>query len=224
MSLNDIDLSRTANGETDPLKMQGIKQGDVKPAPVSVYAADQPLPPYIKVDCDVDEEITYPGCGCALMLGGIFLSNIADRTFLEYPAYAVIAAGALGLISRYFIDNFYVINTSDRKIYYRRSVLGKTSLKFFCAPEDIYAVSVAGRHNSGKSGEWWDYRVVLIKKNGERIDFGNAVKADAPDELNRTAIGMAGVLQCGYIECPAAHEMIIHKLDGRTQVFFHKKG
>lgn len=228
MSLNDYNQPiRPAFSEEEDavLKAAGADKNNVIHAtPVMVEPPQDQLPPYIKVDCAVAEEIFVPGCGCFSIFAGIFLANIADESAVEYIAYFIIAIGVAAVISRKFIDNFYIINTAERKIYYRRKVFNNTSVTLFLESGDIHAVSVSCGFYKSKSSHWWEYKVVLIKKDGLVVDFGDAKKEESAAEFNKAAQGIAAVLQCGYIECPDKHALITFKeTNGGVRVYFTGK-
>ena len=192
--------------------------------PVMVEPPQERLPPYIKVDCSIDEEISVPGCGCLLIMAGIFLVSAAGGSAVEYIAYFMIVIGAAAVISLKFIDNFYIINTAERKIYYRRKVFNKTSITPFLESDDIHAVTVSCSFYKNKGSRWWEYKVALIKKDGLIVDFGYAKKEESAAEFNKTARGIASALQCGYIECPDKHALsAIKEINGGVRVYFTKK-
>lgn len=182
------------------------------------------LPPHIKIDCTIAEESILPGCGCALLFGGFILLNISWSLLGPYPAGFVMAAGMLLILMRAGVDNFYVINTAERKIYYRRKFFNQSSITLFLEPDDIFAVGVSGAFHTAKSSKWWDYRVVVIKKDGTMVDFSDPERSDYALEFNKKALGLAAVLGCGYIECPDKREMVaVKEVNAGVKVYFVKK-
>lgn len=204
----------------------GARGGRILATPVAVEEADRSnLPPYIKVDCTIAEESILPGCGCVMIFGGFILMNITWNLLGPVPGGFILAMGLLLILARAFVDNFYVINTADRKVYYRRKVFNKTSVTPFLEPDDIYAAGVSGSYHKSKSSHWWEYRVVIVKKDGTIIDFSDPARADFAAEFNQKARGLAAVLGCGFIECPDKHEMTaVKEINAGVKVYFTPKG
>ncbi len=228
MSLNEPDASFNPafnEEEAEVFKAAGAdKNNAIAASPVMVEPPEGPMPPYIKVDCSVDEEIFVPGCGCVSIFAGIFLANIGDGSVFESIGYFVIVLGIAAVIARKFIDNFYIINTTERKIFYRRKVFNNITITPFLESDDIHAVSVSGSLYKNKSSRWWEYKVVLIKKDGLIVEFSDSKKEESAAEFNKAARGIAAVLQCGYIECPDKHALVAFKqTNGGVRVYFFKK-
>jgi len=228
MSLNEPGESfrpAFSEEEDEVFKAAGAdKNKAIAASPVMIEAPAEQLPPYIKVDCSVNEEIFVPGCGCVSIFAGIFLANIGDGSAFEYIGYFIIASGIAAVIARKFIDNFYIINTAERKIFYRRKVFNNITITPYLESDDIHAVSVSCGFYKNKSSHWWEYKVVLIKKDGLIVEFGDSKKEESAAEFNKAARGIAAVLQCGYIECPDKHALITFKqTNGGVRVYFFKK-
>lgn len=228
MSLNEPDAPfkpAFSQEEDEVFKAAGAdKNNAVSASPVMVEAPEEPLPPYIKIDCSIDEEIFVPGCGCVSIFAGVFLANVGDGSAFEPIGYFIIVLGIIAVIARKFIDNFYIINTAERKIFYRRKVFNNTTITLFLESDDIHAVSVLGSLYKNKSSRWWEYKVVLIKKDGLIVEFSDSKKEESAAEFNKTARGIAAVLGCGYIECPDKHALVTFKeTNGGVRVYFFKK-
>lgn len=230
MGLNFIG-SNNFSEEPEDLKQAAAQQNAQNEAyrieafPVKVEDPEPgSLPPHIKVDFTIAEESILPGCGCVLIFAGFFLLNITWNLLGPYPAGFIMALGLILILMRAGVDNFYVINTAERKIYYRRKFFNQSSITPFLEPDDIFAVSVSGASHTSKSSKWWDYRVVIIKKDGKIVDFSDAERSDYALEFNKKALGLAAVLGCGYIESPDKRELFASKeLNGGVKVYFIKK-
>ncbi len=228
MAHNDHEnIARSAFDETEDevFKAEGATRDTaIRVFPEAVEEPSETLPPYIKVDCTIAEELFVPGCGCLTIFAAIFLINIAGASQARFAGYILAALGAAAVISRAFIDNFYIINTAERKIYYRRKVFNQTNLTPFLENTDIYAISVLCTLYKNKSRRWHEYKVVIIKKDAFIVDFGDYIKNADISEINKRARGIAAVMQCGYIECPDKHTLFTFKeINGGVRAYFIKK-
>jgi len=199
------------------------KENAVRVEPVKIESHEsQNIPPHIKIDCDIAEESVYPGCGCALIVCGFLLFNF-EWAPMFYLGLIALIIGAAGILSKFFIDNYYVIDTAERKVYYRRKVFFKTSVEAFRDAGDVYAITVTGCLRRGKTSHWWEYCVTLIDLNGEKHDFGFSAREEKFESLAKTARGIAAVLKCGFIEPEKERELFLIKNKDNIEAYHTKQ-
>ncbi len=184
------------------------------------------VPKNIKVECDIGEELTYPAFGCLFFIITIALFVKGYGRIPSEVFYVLAAVSLFFLFSRSFIDNYYVINPAERKIYVQKSVIFKTTRQFL-AGEDIYAISMkyCGRKDSKAF-----YKPVLVKKaDGVIVDFGAerafaVAGAEAGQDHNSYARGLAAVLRCSYIELSEKYPYlyIVRENNGEIKPYFYR--
>ncbi len=188
------------------------------------------LPHRIKVDLNTYLEQFLSGIG---MLGGIaavilLVAGTCGSTSrysrqytppspeaLKYIPLALIVAGA-GLLCRWFTDNYYIMDTVEKKIYYHFKFFSYEAVSLFLSADQIEAIGVTGKKCSSKHSVWWEYKIVVIDKPGNMIDFSDRTR-DSRFEHNEKARGMAAVMQCNFAECPPeAHIKVTKDPSGRS--------
>lgn len=173
------------------------------------------VPPAIKLDLMTKKESELLGCACCFLIVGIWLlvityegckSKSGVRTMNPIPQLAVIAWPVLFASIYYWLtffltSEYFILVPRDKTlINYCRSY-GQSTSTVFAKQEDCYATGVSGERKTHKGNVWWEYKVVLIKTDGKMTDLTDA-KRDATGytEMRDKAMGIAGILQCGFIE------------------------
>ncbi len=249
-------IARNVLGETEDevFEKEGITRNMARRAyPTAVKEPSETLPPYIKIDFTIEEEISIPlGSVIAIIVAIViivatfesrrlylirnFLHYVitmlgADLSHVRFVCYIIIILSAAAIIiSKAFIDNFYIINTAERKIFYRRKVFNWASLTPFLENTDIYAVSVLCWIHEIEKHHWYEceshyryyYKVVIIKKDSLIVNFGDEQETDVA-KINKQAHDIAAIMQCGYIECPDKHKLVTFKeTNGDVRAYFIK--
>ncbi|HNY10359.1 MAG TPA: hypothetical protein PKK26_02095 [Candidatus Wallbacteria bacterium] len=188
------------------------------------------LPHRIKVDLNTYLEQFFSGVGILALIAAVILLisgtcgstsryshhyTPPDPAALKYIPLALIAAGA-GFLCRWFTDNYYIMDTVEKRIYYHFKFFGYESVSLFLAADQIEAIGVTGKKCSSKHAVWWEYKIVIIDKPGNMTDFSDRTR-DSRFEHNEKARGMAAVMQCNFAECPPeAHIKVTRDPSGHS--------
>lgn len=138
---------------------------------------------------------------------------------LAYVPYALFAA-CLSFLSWVFTDNYYILNTRLRKIFYHFKFFGIVNVTEYLSTEQIFAIGVTGMKKHSKHRTWWEYKIVVIDKHGRFTDFSNSSRDDSMYELNSRARGMAAVIGCQFAECPTESNLRVQIENGTAQFIY----
>lgn len=215
-----------------PLPGGQIRDGNVYIPPP---ADTSTMPENIKVDLTTPLEFLWVVVGIIALFAAFYLYSEGSyghyskhsRThfppqphLLAYVPYAIFAAFA-SLVGWLLTDNYYIINTRLRKIFYHFKFFGVTSVTEYLDSSRILAVGVTGVKKHSKHRTWWEYRIVVVDDRGRFTDFSNSCREEGRWELNDKARGMASVLGCQFADCPPEVSLRAHVENGSAQwVYF----
>ncbi|MEZ7891966.1 MAG: hypothetical protein QMC67_09465 [Candidatus Wallbacteria bacterium] len=164
------------------------------------------IPKRIKIDLSIGLETGLLYTAGAFFFAGLVIYNKAafgGKHSLPDPSYFLILpipaiAVAITLICWLFTDNYYIIDTIQRKLLYHYKFLWKKKISDFLDFEQLYAIGVAGRRTQSKNSVNWSYSIMAIDKSGKIIQLSNYQNESAINELNQRAHGMASIVQCNF--------------------------
>lgn len=176
------------------------------------------LPPNIKVDVETpfESNLSSLGCLCFVILFAMSCNGRSSNTRDSICGF-LFAAGIFFFVLRYFTDNFYVISTADRRIYFHFKIMFFKKITPFLEPEKIFAVAVGGRvDDEGETTRAaWKYKVYLISLDGKMTEFGDF----GPDrkKANERAGSIAAILERPFIENPGRAVLAVGDDFARTR-------
>ncbi|MEZ7890655.1 MAG: hypothetical protein QMC67_02805 [Candidatus Wallbacteria bacterium] len=145
-----------------------------------------------------------------------------DPEMLHYLPLAI-AAVIFFALAYWMTDNYYILRTEQKKIYYHFKFLFYESVTLFLTCDNILAVGVTGEERHSKHDHWWVYKICIITRKGEMIDFSDWER-EACGALNAQAKGMARVFQCQFAECPGFATLRVEPAGGSFNIYFGTKG
>ncbi|MEZ7890654.1 MAG: hypothetical protein QMC67_02800 [Candidatus Wallbacteria bacterium] len=140
---------------------------------------------------------------------------------LHYLPYSI-AAFFFFAFAAWKTDIYYVLNTREKKVYYHFKFFFYESVTPFLTCDNILAIGVTGEEYNSQKEKWWSYKICMVAKNGEIIDFGNSQK-EACALLNAQAKGLARLFQCKFAECPGASYLRVKPVRNSFDVYFGSK-
>jgi len=185
------------------------------------------LPENIKIDLDTFLETLlkylYGGCfliSCYLFYVskfGHYTGRGNSRHYIPpdpsaFPDALWFMAGAfLFFIIALNTDNYYILNTKRKTIYYHFKCLFWKYIKPSLTNDKIFAIAVDCREKHQKSSKWWEYGICPVSNDGkftELSDFKKDIEnPNCLSELNHQAMIMAMAMQCKFAECPEKHSL-----------------
>lgn len=192
------------------------------------------LPRNIKVDLTTDLESCLLGCGCVSLVAMFISLNIAvngcsdkhgHQTIapvpdLKYAAAAFLVICAASFLSRFFTDNYYIVNVERRKIFYHYKFFWSETVTEFLSPENIWTLTVRATHQHNKSSSWWNHQLVAIDAEGKIIPLSDE-KQDSLSEYNARAELIAAILGCNYCKCPSEGMIALDTSEKKIYFFKH---
>lgn len=189
-----------------------------------------PLPRQIKVDLDTPLEAAFSGLAMvSLGAAGIFLwigliggkRSPPEPALLKYIPLALMA-GAIFWALRKVTDNYYLIRTHSRKVYYHFEFLGSLNESVYLDFSEIAVMAVTGTIHRTKHSRWYEYQLFLVDTYGKTHAFSDSQRGELY-ELNKKAELIARVVGCRHAECPDESQMTVNKgFDGKYQVTFSR--
>ena len=197
------------------------------------------LPESIKVDLStLMEQFVLGGLIVSFVISGLLLFNGTcghssgrgsyrhyyppDPGLLDYLPYAF-AVTIFFAMAYWLTDNYYILKTSEKKIYFHFKFFWYESVTLFLTADNILAIGVTGEERHSKHDHWWVHKICIITRKGEMIDFSDWQR-DARDALNAQAKGMARVFQCQFAECPSCSTLKIEPIGNSFNIYFGAKG
>jgi len=209
------------------------------------------MPEMVKVDIDTPLEQFFTGLwiSCLIISGFLFWGGVIGTSsggrynrhynppnpeLLKYLPWTICLA-VFAFIVRQFIDNFYVMNTREKTIYYHFGFFGQTRVSTFLTVAEIAAFGVTGRRQTSRqrhSGfmyssysydEWWEYMVCVITHDGRVIEFGN-FERDSRIAFNSQAKGMAVAFAVPFAECPPESSVGVDASGQGAHIYFTEYG
>lgn len=201
--------------------------GDGDPMGVPPPSAAAGLPEKVKIDLNTPLETVLTGVALGagiislmLLYGGSCssYSKHSRRTIPPNPELLnylplTIGIAAVAGFARIMTDNFYILDTVEKKIYYHFKIFSFESVSLFMRADQVAAAGVTGVYKSSKHGSWWEYKIVLVDREGKMIDFSDFKKEEYYG-LNERAKGIAAVLGCPFAESGPQMVMAVKKGEG----------
>lgn len=173
-----------------------------------------PVPPKITVDLDTPLEQFFSGLAFCSGIAIFFLLQAGilggkrtppNPALLKY-LFPALAVGALALILRKTTNNYYVVESSTRTVFYHFETLFWKSFRAHFKPSEIYAIGVTAEFKSSKKADWHEYQVVLIDTRGKMHPLSDFVREDRGDK-NTQARLLARALGCRFLEGKEGHRL-----------------
>lgn len=220
---------------------------------LSVPSANEAIamPEMVKVDLDTPLEQFFSGLwmACLVISAGLFWvgtfgSSSGRGSYRRYTPPnpellhylpLSIGVGVVAFVVRQFIDNYFIMNTREKKIYYHFGFFGQTRVTEFLDVSQIAAFGVTGRRQTNRrrhSGfmyssysydEWWEYMICVVTNDGRVIEFGD-FERDARSAFNAQAKGMAAAFGVGFAECPPDAYLAVDRSGQGVHIYFTDYG
>ncbi|HNY11251.1 MAG TPA: hypothetical protein PKK26_06630 [Candidatus Wallbacteria bacterium] len=195
------------------------------------------MPQRIKLEITTGNEGDLFGCaGCfsviavwALFAGANGCTDKYHRVIMG-PSPFVSALGVIFLfaciyywVNYYFTDEYYILDTVERNIYFYRKHFGKVAVSDFLKQEDIHSIAVTGEKKRSKNSSWWEYKVVAVRTDAKVVDLCD-LKADSYQPMYDKALGIATATLRGFAACPLESSLyVVTGKEGKIQLYYGKK-
>jgi len=193
------------------------KPGIHKPDPIDISK----VPSKIKIDLTTPLEYSWWYLAIAAGIVLLLIVHYASGTKNTPPNPGLykytsipIAFMALFYILRQFTNNYYIMDTGKRKIYFHYEFLGNVKITEYIDFNDIMAIGVTGVRHHHKNSHWWDYHIFMADKNGKITDLSDPAKETDLASLNSRAFGMASVAQCQFANAGKQTQVTIQTYAG----------
>lgn len=191
-----------------------------KPENEDVWIAEDPEPPLpktIKIDLDTPLEKFLSGAALCAGVGGYIFFRIGidgkhghqNFRILYYIPFLLLF-GAIALLLRKFVDNYYVVESHTRRVFYHFKTPFWKSFRVVFRPDEVYAISVTGVKRSNKNTDRWEYQIRLVDSHGDVHAFSDFGWEDWR-EKNQNARLLARALGCKFIEGQEFHHLVVRK-------------
>lgn len=166
------------------------------------------IPKRMKIDLDTPLEIFFLVCFCLACLGVFITAVLSIISFFTAKGYiyeisalgALIALAAFMLKCKRETDNYYVLDTIERKLLYHYKFFSDIKTTAIADFDDIKCVAVGGTRSVNKGNVTWTYHIYAVDKKGERTYLSNMFSENAIAENNQKCQGIAAVIGCGHID------------------------
>lgn len=199
--------------------------------------AGNEMPSRIKLEITTGTEGELFGCaGCfsviavwALFVGANGCTDKHNRLimgpspFLYYLGYAFLFACVYYWVNYYFTDEYYILDTNEKHIYFYRKHFSKVSVSDFLKQEDIHSIAVTGEKKRSKNSSWWEYKVVAVRTDAKIVDLCD-LKADSYQQMHDKALGIATATLRGFAACPVESSIYVTAgKEGRIELYYDRK-
>ena len=166
------------------------------------------IPKKMKIDLDTPLEIFFLVCFCLACLGVLITTVTTATSYItgKGDIYSLMALGALVALAAFMLkckretDNYYVLDTSERKLLYHYKFFSDIKITTIAEFDDIKCVAVGGTRTVNKGNESWTYHIYAVDKKGERTYLSNMFNESAIAENNQKCQGIAAVIGCEHID------------------------
>lgn len=166
------------------------------------------IPKKMKIDLDTPLEIFFLVCFCVASLGVIITAVTTATSYITGKGniYETAALGVLVFLAAFMLkcrretDNYYVLDTSGRKLLYHYKFFSDIKTTTIAEFDDIKCVAVGGTRSVNKGNVTWTYHIYAVDKKGERTYLSNMFSESAIAENNQKCQGIAAVIGCEHID------------------------
>ena len=126
-------------------------------------------------------------------------------------------------INYYFTDEYYILDTIEKNIYFYRKHFSKVVVSDFLKQEDIHSIAVTGKKKRSKNSTWWEYKVVAVRTDAKIVDLCD-LKADSYQQMYDKALGIATATLRGFAVCPMESELYVAAgKEGKIELYYDRK-
>jgi hypothetical protein len=118
-----------------------------------------------------------------------------DPALLPWLPYSLVI-GAIGWLMYWLTDNVYLIDRDRRQILYRFRICGWQRFSKYLDFETCFTTALEGRIETTRRHRWYEYRLVLIDRQGKIHPMGNWEREDRFEALQKEAESLARWLGC----------------------------
>lgn len=166
------------------------------------------IPKKMKIDLDTPLEIFFLVCFCAASLGVLVTAATTAISYINGKGniYEASALGVLVVLAAFMhkcrreTDNYYVLDTSGRKLLYHYKFFSNITTTTVAEFDGIKCVAVGGTRSVNKGNVTWVYHIYAVDKKGERTYLSNMFSESAIAENNQKCRGIAAVIGCEHID------------------------
>ncbi len=204
---------------------------------VPEISTENEMPQRIKLEITTDDEGQLFGCaGCfsviaiwALFVGANGCTDKHHRlimgpsSFLYYLGYIFLFACIYYWVSYYFTNEYYILDTVEKNIYFYRKQFSKVAVSVFLKQEDIHSIAVTGEKKRSKNSSWWEYKVVAVRTDAKIVDLCD-MKADSYQLMYDKALGIATATLRGFAACPPESALYVTAgKEGKIELYYDRK-
>lgn len=129
----------------------------------------------LRLEIDSSRENLYGAIGC---FGPILVLILF---VMEVPS--IFVTGVLlytfwGIRQRVKTDDFLEFDPQKRQILYKKNQGVQTQSEIYIALDKAIAIAVQGRKVSSKNDNWWEYKPIVLDREGQSLDLGDFVKVE----------------------------------------------
>lgn len=229
-----IDCGNAGNTiQPDQITPEMVRMEAAVPEP----PAENNMPARIKLEITTGTEGELFGCaGCfsviavwALFAGANGCTDKYHRVIMG-PSPFISGLGVVFLfacvyywVSYYFTDEYYILDTVEKNIYFYRKHFSKVLVSDFLKQEDIHSIVVTGEKKRSKNSTWWEYKVVAVRTDAKTVDLCD-LKADAYQQMYDKALGIATATLRGFAACPLESSLrVAAGKEGKIQLYYDRK-
>lgn len=179
----------------------------------------------LKLDLETSMENSLTALGCCGLLWAFWaglplLDGWQQYTRSDNPWYLLSAAllTGLGLGLRALVDEHYVLDLDERKLFFHRRWGSWKSVTPVASFEHFVAFAVQGTRKSSRSGSWWEYTPVLVTRDKRILRLADAGRdADGFAQAGEQARELAELT--GSFHPPQAERILKVRAPGPTLVY-----
>lgn len=180
------------------------------------------LPRTVKVDLDTPLETTWTVLAVISGLVCFFILQIGilggkhsppDPEMLRYLPYGIGALGLFLLLKR-LTDNYYLVDTQRKAIFYHFECAVMRSTSEFLRFSAVDSVVVNGSIHHSKHSRWYEYQIQLVENNGTIHKFSDSLKEDQLGLLNSRAETISKIIECRLFPGESEHTYAISNAGG----------
>jgi hypothetical protein len=184
-------------------------------------AANANIPKRIKIDLETPLEIFFLVCFCLACLGVVIttVATISSYAGGKGDLYALSALGALIALAAFMLkckretDNYYVLDTIEKKLLYHYKFFSDIKITTVADFGDIKCLAVGGTRAVNKGQESWTYHIYAVDKKGVRTYLSNVFIESGIEENNKKCAGIAEVIGCAHIAGEPRKALLIKGLE-----------
>ncbi|MGM0600657.1 MAG: hypothetical protein ACQETH_12675 [Candidatus Rifleibacteriota bacterium] len=120
------------------------------------------------------------------------------------------------------IDNYYLIDSVEKKIFYNFKIFSYQKLTGFVDFDQIGSITITGHRKPGPEYTEWDYQIVLLTKNGKSYAISRA-RQEKFGEVLELGKNVAQLTCAEFIEPPEETIAEVKKARDGNFIFTHRQ-